>query len=183
MTVNYPLIPHYDRDVSSLQHFPKGVIVFDRDGTLVEDAGQHNDKSFLKFLPGAIDSIKILSNLNYAIAIATNQAGVESGKFKMDKVSEFNESLCAILREEIDAGIDLIAICPHLASTNCQCRKPKTGLLEGIEDSGLGKLKLFVGNSESDRKAAVDFRLEFVHTNGSDLLSRIKDWTGLHALS
>ena len=63
MSLTFPLEPFYDRDVSTLKHFPKGVIVFDRDGTLVEDAGQHNKKELLKFLPDAVEAIKILSDI------------------------------------------------------------------------------------------------------------------------
>jgi histidinol-phosphate phosphatase family protein len=182
MTVEYPLFPLYDRNFFSLQHSSKGVIVFDRDGTLVEDAGQHNKKAFLKLLPGVIDAVKDLSNLGYAIAIATNQSGLESGKFSMAELFQFNESLKTTLRDKIDVDIDLIAICPHMESTNCLCRKPKIGLLKGIEDSGLGKVRLFVGNSESDRVAAINFQLEFIYTDGTDLASRIKDWVELNAL-
>jgi D-glycero-D-manno-heptose 1,7-bisphosphate phosphatase len=178
MSLTFPLEPFYDRDVSTLKHFPKGVIVFDRDGTLVEDAGQHNKKELLKFLPDAVEAIKILSDLEFGIVIASNQSGLESGKFSIDDLLEFNTSLRLSLKEQRNLEIDLIVVCPHLASTKCNCRKPRVGLLEAIENTGLGKLKLFIGNSESDRAAATEYKLEYIHTDGTGLAICVNDWLG-----
>jgi D-glycero-D-manno-heptose 1,7-bisphosphate phosphatase len=178
MLQKYPVYPLLDRDSSCVEYFPKGVVVFDRDDTLIEDAGQHNEIDCIKFLPGVVDAIKILSDLDYGLAVATNQAGLESGIFSLDKLNEFNNALRVHLKEQIGVEVDLFAVCPHLASTNCNCRKPRIGLLQAIEDSGLGRIKLFVGNSESDRMAAVNFKVDFIHTDGTNLARRIKDWLG-----
>jgi histidinol-phosphate phosphatase family protein len=183
MIVNYPLEPIYDRDVSMLKYFPKGVIVFDRDGTLVEDAGQHNRIDLLRFLPGVFEAIKILSDLGYGIAIASNQAGLQSRKFNLHELFDFNLSLRMGLKAQLNVDIDLIVVCPHIESTNCDCRKPKVGLLKAIKNSGLGELKLFVGNSETDRIAAIRFELEYLHADGSDLSELIFDWLGSNAFS
>lgn len=176
--MKYPLEPIYDRDISTLKHFPKGVIVFDRDGTLIKDAGQHNSKELLRFLPGAAEAIKILSHIGYGVAIASNQAGLESEKFSIDDLFDFNDSLRSSLKEHSNTDIDLIVVCPHLASTNCDCRKPKVGLLKAIESTGLGDLKLFVGDSESDRIAAKQFGLEYLQADGNDLVASMKAWIG-----
>jgi D-glycero-D-manno-heptose 1,7-bisphosphate phosphatase len=178
VTLNFPLQPIYDRDLSTLRHFTKGVVVFDRDGTLIKDAGQHNSKELLEFLPGAAESIKFLSHIGYGLAIASNQAGLESEKFTIDDLLDFNNALRLTLREHSDTDIDLIVVCPHLASTNCDCRKPKVGLLEAIERTGLGELKLFVGDSESDRIAAKQFGVEYIQADGNDLVASIKVWVG-----
>jgi D-glycero-D-manno-heptose 1,7-bisphosphate phosphatase len=174
----YPLYPLLDRAHSEIAHFPKGVIVFDRDDTLIEDAGQHNDKDFFKFLPGVVEAIKILSDLGYGVAVATNQAGLEAGKFNLSKLNDFNTLLRMRLKKQIGVEIDLFAVCPHLASSNCNCRKPKVGLFQAIENSGVGNIKLFIGNSESDRMAAAEYGVEFIHTNGTNLAARIRDWLG-----
>jgi hypothetical protein len=59
-TVKFPPGPILDPATVGLLHFPKGVVVFDRDGTLVEDAGQHNDPARLVFREGAIDAIALV---------------------------------------------------------------------------------------------------------------------------
>jgi D-glycero-D-manno-heptose 1,7-bisphosphate phosphatase len=183
MTFRFPLEPLFDRDLSNLKSFPVGVIVFDRDGTLVEDAGQHNQKSFLKLLPGVPEALKTLSELGFGIAVASNQAGLESEKFTPQILHDFNVSMRRVLQGQVGIDIDLIVVCPHLALTNCDCRKPKIGLLKAIEDSGLGKIKLFIGDSVSDEAAAKNFGVEFLHTDGGGLLNLTKQWVSKIAFS
>lgn len=178
MTLKYPLEPMYDRDISTLRYFPKGVVVFDRDGTLIKDAGQHNSKELLRFLPGAAEAIKFLSHNGYGVAIASNQAGLESEKFSINDLFDFNNSLRSSLRDHSNTDIDLIVVCPHLASSNCDCRKPKVGLLKAIESAGLGELRLFIGDSESDRIAAKQFGLEYLQAEGNSLVASVKVWIG-----
>ena len=176
MTVNFPLKPLFDRDLLSIKNFPVGVIVFDRDGTLVEDAGQHNDILRLVFLPGALDTIKLVAKLGYGIAIATNQSGLESEKFSLKDMNEFNEVLKMRVRKELTVDISLVISCPHLASTNCYCRKPKTGLLESIETSGLGAVKVFLGDKESDRICAENFGVDFIDVDHRNISVEFKKW-------
>ena len=183
MTVIFPLEPLVDRDLADIKNFPVGVIVFDRDGTLVEDAGQHNQKALLSLLPGVPEGLKFLSELGFGIAVASNQAGLESEKFTLEALRDFNLSMRRVLREQVDIDIHLIVTCPHLALSNCACRKPKIGLLKAIEDSGLGKIKLFVGDSETDAGAAKDFGVEYLQTDGTNLINLIRTWTGKIAFS
>ena len=173
----FPPGPILDRSTLDLPKFSKGVVVFDRDGTLIEDAGQHNDPKRLVFLPGAIESITILNTLNIGVAIATNQAGLESEKFSLDELFEFNGSLKDSLHSNGAGEIHLIAICPHLDSSNCNCRKPKPGLLQEIESSGIGEIRLFVGNSDSDRQAAASHGVEYVDVNSQNILEEVLNWS------
>jgi len=183
MTVKFPLEPLIDRDLAEVKNFPGGVIVFDRDGTLVKDAGQHNQKELLTLLPGVPEGLKFLSDLGFGIAVASNQAGLESEKFTPETLHDFNVNMRRTLQEQFDVDVNLIVVCPHLALTNCACRKPKKGLLKAIEDSGLGKIKLFVGDSESDAGAAKDFGVDFIQTDGTNLVNSIKTWAGKIAFS
>ncbi len=179
MNQKYPASPIFDRDISGLKFFQKGVVVFDRDSTLIEDAGQHNKAEMINFLPGAIEAVKIIANFGYGIAIASNQAGLESKKFSLSQLMHFNNELKRIIKEQIQVDIDLIVVCPHLESTNCLCRKPKVGLLQAIANSGLGDVKVFIGDSESDKLAARDFGVEFLHADGTDLSSNVRNWFGV----
>jgi len=183
MNIIYPLEPLYDRDVSKLKHFPKGVIVFDRDGTLVEDAGQHNDPDRLSLRPGAVEGVFLLKAMGFGIAIASNQAGLETEKFTLSNLTDFNEALKKNFMDGNSEGIDLILICPHKESTNCDCRKPKNGLLEAIRKSGLGEPILFFGDAETDRLAATASSIEFRNVATSDILEQIENWIWTHELS
>lgn len=183
MSLAYPLEPLYDREVSTLKHFPKGVIVFDRDGTLIEDAGQHNQSALLKLLPGVPEALKLLSYLGYGLAIASNQSGLESEKFSPRELFDFNHNLCKKLKSRVGIDIDLIVVCPHLATSNCDCRKPKVGLLEAIRQSGLGEPRLFIGDAESDRSAALAFGVEFLGVARGDILEGTKNWVHVNEFS
>ena len=176
MTLKFPLEPLYDRDLSKVRHFPKGVVIFDRDGTLIEDAGQHNNPNRLKLRPGALGGITLLKSLGFGIAIASNQAGLETEKFTHANLTHFNEELKLKLNVDGTDGIDLILTCPHQESTNCGCRKPRNGLLEAIRVSGLGKPKVFIGDTESDRLAAISSSLEFIDVAAKDVFLQLEKW-------
>jgi D-glycero-D-manno-heptose 1,7-bisphosphate phosphatase len=179
MNQSYPAGPLYDRDISELKFFKKGVVVFDRDSTLIEDAGQHNKSETIKFLPGALEAVKFLASCGYGIAIASNQSGLESGKFGISQLMNFNNMLKKMIKDQTQVELDLIVVCPHLESSGCLCRKPKVGLLESIVNSGLGDIKVFIGDSKSDKLAAQNFGVEFLHADGTDLSIHVKNWFGV----
>jgi histidinol-phosphate phosphatase family protein len=183
MTTKYPLEPIYDRDISKLNHFLKGVIVFDRDGTLVEDAGQHNDPRRLKLRSGVFEGVTLLKRIGFGIAVASNQAGLETKKFTLADLTSFNQNLKMKLKIDDADGIDLIVICPHHESSNCDCRKPRNGLLEAIRLSGLGEPILFIGDTESDRIAADSSRIKFLNVDSSHVLEKIEDWIWTNGIS
>ena len=174
--MKFPPGPILDREVADLPNYPKGIVAFDRDGTLVEDAGQHNDLNRLVFLPAALEALSLTSSLGFGIAVASNQSGLESEKFTLSSLESFNEELKRQVSDMCNAQIDLIVVCPHLATSECECRKPKAGLLKAIEKSGLGIIKLFIGNSESDNHAAILHNVEFLDVNSEDFISKIQDW-------
>jgi D-glycero-D-manno-heptose 1,7-bisphosphate phosphatase len=180
-TVKFPPGPILDPATVDLLNFPKGVVVFDRDGTLVKDAGQHNDEARLVFREGAIDAIALVRGLGFGVAIASNQAGLETEKFSIDQLMAFNAELRSQL--EVAGGIDLIAVCPHHESSECGCRKPKTGLFEAIEGSGLGSPIVFVGDTESDRMAAQASKIEYLDVVHSNIFEVVQDWSRSHEAS
>ena len=115
------------------------------------------------------------------MAIASNQAGLESQKFSLEQLMAFNAELKSQLA--VAGGIDLIAICPHLESSDCECRKPKTGLFEAIERSGLGSPIVFVGDTESDRMAAQASKIHYLDVATSNIFEVVQDWSRSHETS
>lgn len=114
-------------------------IFLDRDGVIVEDSGYVHRKDQLKLIPGSAEAIKLLNKNNFLVVIVTNQAGVAKGYFTENDVVLFNDLMKEKLREH-DAYIDTIYYCPHHPEAkiekykiNCNCRKPKPGMLEEAE--------------------------------------------------
>ena len=175
--MKFPPGPILDPATAKLPHFPQGVVVFDRDGTLIQDAGQHNDVSQLTFREGARDAIALVKKMGCGVAIASNQAGLETDKFSLAQLMAFNAELQSQVRAKLSSGIDVIAVCPHHESSDCECRKPKTGLFEAIERSGLGSPIVFVGDTESDRLAAIASKIHYLDVANSNIFEVVQDWS------
>jgi histidinol-phosphate phosphatase family protein len=79
--------------------------------------------------PSVPESIKILNEENYKVIMITNQSGLGRGLFSKADLNNINDRLS---EDIIDGGgfIDDIFFCPHLPLDNCECRKPKSGMLE-----------------------------------------------------
>lgn len=112
------------------------VIVLDRDGVINFDSDDYI-KSADEWLPipGSIEAIARLKEAGYRVAIATNQSGIGRGYYSEDTLTSMHQKLRALLSEHTDQEIDLIVYCPHKPDEGCDCRKPKTGLLDEIESS------------------------------------------------
>jgi len=138
------------------------VIVLDRDGVINQDSDNYI-KSAEEFVPveGSIEAISRLSAANFRVMIATNQSGLARKLFTNDQLSEMHHLLCSMV-ENAGGTIDGIFYCPHHPDENCDCRKPKTGLLEKIQDEFHCDLSgcFFVGDSQKDIQAAQAFGCE-----------------------
>ena len=104
-------------------------IFLDRDGTLnkafIKNGLPFSPESFNKFeiLPGVKESLLKLKKLNFVCLLITNQPDVSRGKINKNVVIQMNN----FLKSEIK--LDDIFVCYHDDHDNCECRKPKPGLL------------------------------------------------------
>jgi len=108
------------------------LIILDRDGVINRDSDEYikSPDEWIP-LPGSLEAIARLNRAGYRIAIATNQSGVARGLFNMVTLNAIHQKLHAAA-QQIGADVDAIFFCPHSASDNCDCRKPKSGLLRAI---------------------------------------------------
>ena len=104
-------------------------VFLDRDGTINEQMGYINHISRFKLLPRVADAIRMLNENNYLVVVVTNQSGPARGYFPVELVYEVNNYMKELLRKE-GANIDAVYFCPHLPEDGCNCRKPKTGMIE-----------------------------------------------------
>ena len=106
-----------------------GLVVLDRDGTLIEERPYLADPAGVILLPHAAEGLRALSGQGFHLAVATNQSGVGRGYFGLEAVERVNRRLCDLLARE-SVTLDGFYICPHHPDEGCGCRKPGTGLLE-----------------------------------------------------
>lgn len=139
---------------------PSGLVILDRDGTLIENMKGLSEVSKIVWKPGVLDFLKKLTDRKFVIAIATNQGAVEEGLVTLAQVEEIHEKIVADAKEN-GSTIWAITYCPHSKFASgqvCSCRKPKPGMLdELVSDFGNEKLpRVFIGDSETDRLAALN---------------------------
>ena len=108
-------------------------VFLDRDGTINEEVNYLSRIEQVKILPNSAKAIKLLNDNGFKIIIITNQSGVARGYFSIERLEEINNHLKNELLKE-NAIIDAIYYCPHHPDDLCQCRKPKTGLIERARD-------------------------------------------------
>ena len=115
----------------------------DRDG-VINEAFIKNGMPFspasvgeLKIISGVQIAINILKQHGYIPVVITNQPDVSRGRLNPDSLSEMH----GFLAEKL--GIDHFFICPHDDIDNCECRKPKPGM---IRDAA-SKLKIDLSKS------------------------------------
>jgi len=104
-------------------------VFLDRDGVInqgmVRDGKPYPPDNLedFKLLPGAEDAIRRLHNAGYKIIVATNQPDVTTGIQDQAVVDAMHDRLRSTL------AIDDIKVCFHLEDDQCDCRKPKPGML------------------------------------------------------
>ncbi|MGC2231930.1 MAG: HAD family hydrolase, partial [Candidatus Acidiferrum sp.] len=96
---------------------------------LCEEVGYLNHVSRLRILPRVADSIRRLNEAGMPVIVVTNQSGVRRGYFPESLVHSVHELMAQQLATA-GAHLDAIYYCPHIPTDDCDCRKPKTGMLE-----------------------------------------------------
>ncbi len=109
------------------------LVILDRDGVINEDSAEFI-KTIDEWHPiaGSIDAIARLSRHGFTVAVATNQSGLGRGLFTLDDLEAMHQRLCEMV-ETAGGHIAGIFYCPHTPEDLCDCRKPKSGLIDAIE--------------------------------------------------
>ena len=133
-------------------------IFLDRDGTLSHEVGYVNHASRFRLFPWSVGTVRAINDAGWLAAVVTNQAGVARGYFPELVVHEVH----ARLNEAMASGgarLDGLYVCLHHPRegrppyrTDCDCRKPRPGLLtRAAAELGLDlRASVMVGDRLSD---------------------------------
>jgi D-glycero-D-manno-heptose 1,7-bisphosphate phosphatase len=132
------------------------LIVLDRDGVI-----NHDSEQFIKTpdewrpIPGSLEAIARLHHAGFRVVVATNQSGVARGLLDMATLNAIHEKMHRALAL-VGGRLDAVFYCPHSADAQCDCRKPRHGMLKeiavrfGVEMAGVP----CVGDSLRDLQCA-----------------------------
>lgn len=132
------------------------LVILDRDGVINHDSDEYiKSPQEWKPIEGSIEAIARLKHANFQVAIATNQSGVARRLFSMDTLVDMHNKMLKLIAE-VGGQIDAIAFCPHAPRDDCDCRKPKPGMLIDLAKRFNADLSqvFIIGDSLRDLQAA-----------------------------
>lgn len=129
------------------------ILFLDRDGVInrQREGGYVTSWEEFEFLPGVLDALAELTSFCERIFIVTNQQGVGRNRMSFDDLEAIHRQMIQEI-ESHGGRLDGIYVCPHCAEENCDCRKPKPGLLfRASQEHGISLQEAwFVGDSGRD---------------------------------
>jgi len=105
------------------------LLIIDRDGVI-----NHDSAAFIKSpeewrpIPGSAEAIARLSKVGYRIAVATNQSGIARGLYDLPTLHAMHAKMHRVV-QQAGGRIDAVFFCPHHENDNCECRKPRPGMI------------------------------------------------------
>ncbi len=152
------------------------VLFIDRDGTLIEepDDFQVDAVEKIRLVNGVIPALLELGRHGYRFVMVSNQDGLGTDSFPQARFDTCHEHTLALFTSQ-GIAFDEIFICPHLPEENCECRKPRTGLLTkylAATDIGLAGSAV-IGDRVTDMELAerIGVRGLLVNTDDADAMS------------
>jgi len=133
------------------------VIFLDRDGVINQYPGDTlyvTSWDEFKFIPGSLEALSKLTQAGFDIFIISNQAGVAKRIYSQKSLDDMTSRMLKEINKN-KAKIKGVFYCTHTDADNCDCRKPKTGLIEkALETLDSEKIDLnstyFIGDSIRD---------------------------------
>lgn len=127
----------------------KKALILDRDGVICKALGGYlTSIDQFELIPGILDVIRVAKEKAYIVVVVTNQPQIAKGLLSAEHLEEIHTHMHNLL----DKNIDRIYHCPHTDEHNCDCRKPKSGmLLRAAEDFDLDLTQsIMVGDGDKD---------------------------------
>ena len=166
-------------------------IFLDRDGTINKYVGFLRNIDDFELIEGAAEAIKLINQSGYLAIVVTNQPVIARGEVTWEELNEIHKKMATLLGKE-GAYVDGIYICPHHPDKgfegerpeykiDCDCRKPKPGLLlQAAKDFNIDLSESYmIGDSHRDveagENAGVKKSILIKENNENALLSIINE--------
>ena len=148
-------------------------VFLDRDGVVNQDVGYLTSWLQFDFVPGFLDALKLIKRNGFLAIVLTNQSGVNRNliteigleiiHWKMKKVIRFSGT-----------KLDDIFYCKHIPEDNCDCRKPKPGMvLKAVEKYNIDLEESYIiGDKETDIDLGIEVGCKTILLNGTTYLTK-----------
>ena len=105
------------------------LVILGRDGILNEYREGHvaAPEEWVS-VPGAMEAVARINHAGWHVVVATNQSGIGRGMIDMSAVNAVHAHMNRELMAQ-GARVDAVFFCPHTPEDDCECRKPKPGML------------------------------------------------------
>jgi rfaE bifunctional protein nucleotidyltransferase chain/domain len=146
----------------------RGLVLLDRDGTLIRDVPFLHDPAQVELLPGVGPGLARLQDAGFTLAIVTNQQGIGLGYYSEQDFIAVNQQIFRAL-SPFKISIARIYYCPHSAADQCECRKPGPAMLHrALRDFKTPPERTFlIGDHEVDMQAGTAAGVRTVFAGGS----------------
>lgn len=105
------------------------LVILDRDGVINEDSDQYIKSPEEWFpIPGSLEAIARLCRAEFRVVIVTNQSAIGRGLLTLDTLNRIHTRMLEHIQRK-GGAIDAVMVCPHVPDDECDCRKPKPGML------------------------------------------------------
>lgn len=145
----------------NLQNKQKAIFL-DRDGTINVYKGFLTNPDDFELLPGAAEAIREINHSGYLAIVVSNQPVIARGDCTFEELQIIHDKMETLLGKE-GAFVDAIYYCPHHPDKgfegerpeykmDCDCRKPKAGLLlQAAKEWNIDLAQSYmIGDSERD---------------------------------
>ena len=128
------------------------MVFLDRDGVINRDSPDYiKNWDEFEFLPGSLEALRLLSEAGFHLILITNQSMIRRGMVPLDVLEHIHRQLKAAVAAAGGKLLDVF-FCPHRPDENCDCRKPRPGLIQqacrqyGIDPAA----SVMIGDSAKD---------------------------------
>ncbi len=160
------------------------VVFLDRDGVINEFPGNGNYVTLVKdfrFLPRALEALRLLTEMGCTLFIISNQAGINKGVYTKNKLNLITRHMLREIRKA-GARIKKVFYCIHRSDEGCECRKPEIGsIVRALQSMNktirAAKNAYFIGDTQVDVKAGHNAGCKSIFVlSGSEDRNYLRKW-------
>ena len=150
-------------------------IFLDRDGIInIERKDYVKTVEEFVFIDGIFEVMKWIKDKGYLVIIITNQSAINRKIINENDLQKIHNFLFKQAKRQ-NVKIDGIYFCPHTPDENCECRKPKPGMiLKAAQEFQIDlKNSIMIGDSNTDMEAAQQAGCDGILVKDTDSLKNI----------